>query len=253
LSKRDRVKKEKVVIDYNATQAFFEERGRHEYLSPLNATMYQDNNPDLVEQRDAAEKSVLAPFLKIKPGSTVLDIGCGVGRWGWFLEQHVADIAYNGIDFSAGLIEKARQESARINSTGLNFQVMSAIAIEADELVVKPPYDLLLISGLLIYLNDEDCIKVLNDAYRLCAKGGLIYVREPVGVDDRFTLDKFYSTELGHEYSAIYRTIDELQALFKQAFPESAVEPVVADYLFPENLEKRAETRQYYTVLQRKD
>jgi SAM-dependent methyltransferase len=252
LSERDRIKKERVPIDYSATQAFFDERGRHDYASPLSATMYQDNNPQLVEQRDAAEKAVLAPFLQIKPASAVLDIGCGVGRWGWHLAQQVPDVVYNGIDFSASLVDKALQEAQRLQLPGLNFQVMSAIAIEPGKLLVKPPYELLLISGLLIYLNDEDCIKVLHDAFNLCAVNGLIYIREPVGVSDRFTLNKFYSTELSHEYSAIYRTIEELQALFAQAFPGAEIEPVVSDYLFPESLEKRAETRQYYTVLRRR-
>lgn len=252
VSERGRVKGELVVIDYAATQAFFDARGRREYASPLNATMYQDNDPELVKQRDLAEKAVLAPLLKIDSDSSVLDIGCGVGRWGWFLAERTPNIDYVGIDFSASLIEKAQEEAIQLGLSRLNFQTMSAIAIEPEALIVKPPYDLILISGLLIYLNDADCSKVLADASGLCAPNGLIYIREPVGVIERFTLDRFYSSELSQEYSAIYRTVAELQTLFDQAFSKNIFEPKVADFLFPEGLEKRAETRQYYTVLQRR-
>ena len=252
MSERSRVKGERVVIDYAATQAFFDARGRRQYASPLNATMYQDNDPELVKQRDLAEKAVLAPLLKIDSGSSVLDIGCGVGRWGWFLSERASNIDYVGIDFSASLIEKAQEEALQLGLSQLNFQTMSAITIKPEELFVTPPYDLILISGLLIYLNDEDCSKVLADASRLCAANGLIYIREPVGISERFTLDRFYSSELSQEYSAIYRTVDELHILFDQAFAGDMFEEKVSDFLFPESLEKRVETRQYYIVLQRR-
>lgn len=251
MSTRGRVKGARIDIDYSATQAFFDARGKREYASALSTTMYQDNDPALVEQRDQAEKRVLAPQLRLASGSRILDIGCGIGRWGWFLHDHTPDAEYLGIDFAASLIEKAQAEAVRRGKPDLRFQVMSAIAIEPDALVVPPPYDLVIISGLLIYLNDEDCVKVLADAGRLCAPGGRIYLREPVGVSERFTLDRFYSNELGQEYSAIYRTIDELDRLLEQALEPGRFSVRIAEFLFPDNLEKRAETRQYYTILQK--
>ncbi|MDD1507781.1 class I SAM-dependent methyltransferase [Pseudomonas sp. CNPSo 3701] len=251
MSTQGRIKGTNVPIDYEATQAFFEERGRRDYASALSATMYQDNDPELVRQRDQAEKAVLAPQLQLPAAARALDIGCGVGRWGWFLEQTVSGIGYLGIDFSETLIEKARQEALQRGDNALRFQTMSAIDIRPDELLVQAPFDLVIISGLLIYLNDDDCIRVLRSACQLCAPGGKIYLREPVGVQERLTLDRFYSEELKYEYSAIYRTVAELEALLGQAQVLPALRIQVSASLFPADLEKRTETRQHYFILKK--
>ncbi|MEX5341768.1 class I SAM-dependent methyltransferase [Pseudomonas sp. I2] len=251
MSTRGRLKGERIDIDYRTTQAFFDARGKRDYANVLSTTMYQDHSPELVEQRDQAEKRALAPQLQLHAGSRILDIGCGIGRWGWFIDEQVADAQYLGIDFSPALIDKASTEAQRRSKLGLRFQVMSATAIDPASLVLGAPFDLVIISGLLIYLNDEDCVNVLRHAGQLCAPGGLIYVREPVGVAERFTLDRFYSNELEHEYSAIYRTIVELGQLMAHALEPGAFTAQAAEFLFPADLEKRAETRQYYTILRK--
>ncbi|MBF8162467.1 class I SAM-dependent methyltransferase [Ectopseudomonas hydrolytica] len=246
-----RIKGRHVAIDYDATQSFFESRGQREYSNLLSATMYQDREPDLVEARDLAEKAAVASVLGLSGVRRVLDIGCGIGRWGWFLAERCPRLQYLGLDFSASLIGKAQQEAERRGAAGLSFQVMSATDIRGDELVVPGPFDLLLISGLLIYLNDSDCVKVLRDAARFCTPGGAIYLREPVGVSERFTLDRYYSEELADEYSAIYRTVDELYAMMNESFAGMNVTVEREGFLFPDGLEKRVETRQYFFVLRR--
>jgi cyclopropane fatty-acyl-phospholipid synthase-like methyltransferase len=251
MTTRGRSKGERIDIDYDSMQAFFDKRGKADYANVLSATMYQDQHPELVEERDATEKRVLAPQLQLGEGSRVLDIGCGIGRWGWFVHEQTQNADYLGIDFSASLIDKAKGEAQRRGKPKLQFQVMSATAIEPDALALQGPFDLVIISGLLIYLNDLDCLKLLTQAAQLCAPRGQIYLREPVGVGDRFTLDRFYSTELQHEYSAIYRTIDELDQLLARALTPGQFSARAADFLFAETLEKRAETRQYYTILQK--
>ncbi|WP_416466422.1 class I SAM-dependent methyltransferase [Pseudomonas sp. LFS044] len=246
-----RIKGTHVAIDYDATRAFFEARGNRSYTNVLSATMYQDHNAELVEQRDQAEKTAMADMLGLGQAQRILDIGCGTGRWGWFLAEQCQALDYLGLDFSASLIAKAEQEAATRQLPGMHFQVMSATDIQPDALSVKGPFDLALISGLLIYLNDADCVKVLRDAAHLTAVGGGIYLREPVGVAERFTLDRFYSEELADEYSAIYRTASELHVLMEQAFDGLGLFVQHEGFLFPESLEKRTETRQYFFILRR--
>lgn len=246
-----RVKGKAIDIDYTATRAFFEARGKREFDNVLSATMYQDRNAELVIQRDQAEKAAVADLLGLGDTRRVLDIGCGTGRWSWFLAKHCSGLEYLGIDFSSSLIDKARAEADRRRLSGMQFQVMSATDIHSEELAILAPFDLTLVSGLLIYLNDGDVLKVLRDAARLSAAGGRIYVREPVGVAERFTLDGFYSEELADNYSAIYRTVDELKRLMNHAFMEFDMRIEHERFLFEDGLERRTETRQYCFVLQR--
>ncbi|QKL01327.1 methyltransferase domain-containing protein [Pseudomonas sp. NY5710] len=246
-----RIKGRNVVIDYDATRAFFESRGQREYSNVLSATMYQDHDAKLVEQRDLAEKAAVVGILDLGNTHRVLDVGCGVGRWAWLLAQRCEGLQYLGLDFSASLIEKARAESAIRQLENVHFQVMSATDIQPQAMLLQGAFDLALISGLLIYLNDNDCVKVLRDTAQLCKPGGALYLREPVGVAERFTLDRFYSEELSDEYSAIYRTVDELHALMATAFAGIGMTVEREQLLFPQDLEKRTETRQYFFVLRR--
>lgn len=192
MTDKQRIKGRPVAIDYESTLAFFEGRAAREYRNTLSSTMYQDQQPELVEERDRREKLRVAPGLALGMARRVLDIGCGIGRWGWLLAEEAPQADYLGIDFSAALVEKARDEARQRGYERLLFQRMSATDIRPAELALSPPYDLLLVSGLLIYLNDSDCQELLRQALQLCAPGGRIYLREPVAVEQRLTLDRFF-------------------------------------------------------------
>ncbi|ALZ85450.1 methyltransferase type 12 [Pseudomonas oryzihabitans] len=248
-----RVQGEIVEIDYAATQAFFERRGRQHYQNALSATMYQDNDPGLVAYRDEAEKAAIGMALCSPAPRSVLDIGCGIGRWGWYLADRHPEIDYLGIDFSSSLIAKAHEGALERGYRRLKFQTMSATAIDSTRLELTPPYDLLIVSGLLIYLNDADCLKMLTDLGSLCSSATRFYLREPIALEKRLTLDAFFSSELQDRYSAIYRTLDELKVLLSQAFPAGTLAVDQEGFLFEDSLEKRVETRQYYLILSMKD
>lgn len=49
---------------------------------------------------------ILSEFLPQKP-LLVLDVGCGNGRFGYFLHQHGQIAAYTGVDFSVAYMDKA--------------------------------------------------------------------------------------------------------------------------------------------------
>lgn len=251
MESNSRIKRENVAIDHSAVKNFFEKRGRKVYANALSTTMYQDHEPDLVSARDKHEKDRVEGLLGLKNSIKVLDIGCGIGRWGWFLRERCRNLDYLGIDFSSSLVAIAEREAEKRGSSDTCFQVASAVEVNADSLLRKPPFDLILIAGLLIYLNDNEASEVLRKAGMFCAVGGRIYLREPVGVGERLTLNGYYSSELAGEYSAIYRTQNELGLMFKRASQGMSFEIIDEGYLYPDELEKRAETRQFFTVLKR--
>ncbi len=56
------------------------------------------------------QQLALRPWLNVKPGARVLDVGCGVGRWSRMLAARGANVT--GVDLSPTMIEQARQRAA---------------------------------------------------------------------------------------------------------------------------------------------
>ncbi len=248
MSKERRTHGAAVPIDPERTRAFFEQRARgFRGDQPLTSVLYQDANPQVAAARDAHEKALVLPQLQLHAGARVLDIGCGIGRWADAALPHVA--SYCGVDFSAGLIALARERCEDPRATFFVESAENAPSVLADG---SPRFDRVVISGVLIYLNDAQVEKLIADLPRVLSPDSLIYIREPVGLVDRLTLNQFWSEELKAEYSAIYRSRSELEAqvfapLRQAGFGIVKEEPVYRD----DNLNNRRETLQFYFLLQR--
>lgn len=109
-------------IDTDVTRTFFDNRIKKKLPHRYNYVIYQDANPELALERDMYEKSKIGPLLKIQRYSKVLDIGCGVGRWGDEIAPQLIEGKYVGIDFSKQLIQIAQDNFC--NSAwggGVNF------------------------------------------------------------------------------------------------------------------------------------
>jgi 2-polyprenyl-3-methyl-5-hydroxy-6-metoxy-1,4-benzoquinol methylase len=119
----------------------------------------------------------LLPYLEVdeaRPVSAlrVLDVGCGNGRFGVFLAQHVRrDIAYHGIDSSAALLDHARVALTGVPS--LEF------TLEQRDIVENPPdsgsYDLVALFGVLHHIpGAHNRLDLLRTLAARVAPGGLL-------------------------------------------------------------------------------
>lgn len=245
-----RIKEKIVDINYEETRKFFSSRAKkYKNENPYSVTMYQDNNALLVEQRNKAEQEKILPLLDINENSKIIDIGCGIGRWTEAIKQNIN--LYFGIDFSADLIKIARERNCRQNVT---FDVVSATDILKYEGLNKIiPFNIIIISGVLLYLNDEDVRKVISSLEHISTKDTIIYIREPIGIENRLTLKEVFSEELNDYYNAIYRTEEEYIEIFNQCLKPSEFEVINKGFLFDEisNLNNRKETSQFYFILKK--
>lgn len=249
-SERKRIKKKIESVDYNETHKFFEKRAvKFNEFKPYITTMYQDNNPEIVEERNKKEMEKLLPLLELDESSKVLDIACGIGRWSDAIQQNINE--YCGVDFSSELIKIAQERNTLKNRS---FLVGTANNIEKLlQSNFKGFYDTVLLIGILIYLNDADVKETLNQVERCCKDHAIICIREPVAICERLTLKNYYSEELKDNYNAIYRTEDELKNFFKILL-DKGFEITEKGYLYEEDkLNNRKETFQYYFIFQRKE
>jgi 2-polyprenyl-3-methyl-5-hydroxy-6-metoxy-1,4-benzoquinol methylase len=243
-----RIEKTRVSLNEKAVLDFFEERGRrYDEEKPLVSVLYQDQDPELAVRRDRHEIGTVFPLLPLDRQTRVLDIGCGIGRWADAIADKVA--AYTGVDFSPKLIEIARN---RQRCSSSHFFVGSADEIEKPEIVETGPFDVVIIAGVLIYLNDERLEACLSSLSRICSPTATIYVREPLAMQDRLTLKDIWSDELQQGYSSIYRTASELdlhfsRTLYPNGFGTADFQELYAD----QSLNNRSETRQHFTLIKR--
>lgn len=242
-----RVSGENLPIDEQAVLEFFDRRAERATSDhPLTSVLYQDQHPELAEARDAHEKAVALPLLRLDGSHDVLDVGCGIGRWA----EPVAALAatYCGIDFSAPLVEAARARTTAPNASFLQLPMQLA-----DRTTLRRPrgFDRILMAGVLIYVNDDQMMQTLAAVASCAADDCLVYLREPVATDVRLTLENHWSSDLGCAYSAIYRTDAELLAAIDATLGRAGFAVDAVADLFPDSLNNRTETLQRYYIVRR--
>ncbi len=235
-----RVYKNKINLDKDDLEIFFKERGDRLKKDPLTAVLYQDNNPELAHQRDQFEKEKILPLLKLTRDDKVLDIACGIGRWVDVLHEQVE--LYTGIDFQSEFIRYARNKYKEYSN--ISFLVLDATMISPSTLG-RSDYTKVLIGGLLLYLNDNQITRLFESLVDVTSVDTLVYLREPIAIDDRLSLKKNWSEDLNQNYSAVYRTREEILSLTK-GFVVSK-----EGNMYKNNLNNRKETKQYYFLLKK--
>lgn len=233
-------------IDRKAVSTFFRQRAeKARDLGFIQAVIYQDNNPELALRRDEAEKIKLLPLLNLRGKESVLDVGCGTGRW--------ADVViprckrYVGTDFSQELIGIAQKRLA--SQSNATFICIPAEEVSPD--VVPAPFDIIISLGLLIYLNDDELLRSLRGYASVANNRCKILFREPVGVNSRLTIKEHFSEDMNQIYNAIYRTEEELKDAFDTELVSHGFKLIGSGDVYDASLNNRAETKQKWFLLER--
>lgn len=243
---KNRITGKKQNIDLDSVSNFFDARAKvFKKENPLTSVLYQDSNPEIAKARDKYEKEIATPLLHLDGTQSLLDIGCGIGRWAMELEGKVRN--YVGVDFSNGLIEHAKQ---LCNNENVQFFVAGADQLDNKSVVSNGPFDRFIISGLIIYLNDDQVSCMFQQILNLASPNAEIYIREPLATTQRLTLNNFWSDELQAHYSAIYRDVNEFKEMLELHLSSRIKDKIEITPLYKDDsLNNRAETKQYITVI----
>jgi len=114
----------------------------------------------------------------LKPGMTVLELGCGAGYFTQELARSGADIV--AIDVSPELLEIAR---SNCSSPNVQYQIQNACALSYSEAV----FDSVVGSSVLHHLEIEEA---LRDIYRVLKPMGTIYFTEPNMLNPQIAIQK---------------------------------------------------------------
>jgi len=113
----------------------------------------------------------------LKPGMTVLELGCGTGSFTRGLARSRADII--AIDVSPELLEIAKTNCP----SNVRYQIQNAYALSYSEGV----FDSVVGSSVLHHLEIE---KALRDIYRVLKPAGTIYFTEPNMLNPQIAMQK---------------------------------------------------------------
>ena len=250
---KHRVVGEKIAINESEVKSFFDRRCEKKLPYLYNYVNYQDKHPELALERDRYEKEKILPLLNLRPGCRVLDIGCGVARWATdgVMGTISSEGTYVGVDYTAGLLEMAKQNTASYSNCRFFCGSFQDILSVLPEDLRTARFDVILVNGVMMYINDGDIPTCLGNVNRLLAEGGIAYLKESVGFTERLTLNKTYSDELTSDYSAIYRSIAEYDAFFARCLPDPDFTVLERDDMWKWNLHNRRETTAYYWIIRR--
>ncbi len=247
----DRIYGDKVEIDYSSTLDFFESRGDGKNLgSKYNYVLFQDDTPEIAVKRDSQEKKKICSALDWDNCGKVLDIGCGIGRWG----ESVLEKGwhYIGIDYSKKLLGIAEEN---LKPYGNKKTLLHGSFQEFKETLerngVTGKFQKIFINGVMMYINDSDLEHGIKNILEVCDKTCEVYLKESMASTERLTLDGFYSDSLSQDYTAIYRDIAEYRDLVKKYFIKDGFIIKEEGELFQEELQNRKETLDYYFILKK--
>jgi len=114
----------------------------------------------------------------LKPGMTVLELGCGTGSFTRELARSGADVV--AIDVSPDLLEIAK---ANCSAPNVQYQIQNAYVLSYSEGM----FDSVVGSSVLHHLEVE---KALRDVYRALKPGGTIYFTEPNMLNPQIAIQK---------------------------------------------------------------
>jgi ubiquinone/menaquinone biosynthesis C-methylase UbiE len=159
----------------------------------------------------------------LKPGMTVLELGCGTGSFTRELARSGADVV--AIDVSLELLEIAKANSSAPN---VQYQIQNAYALSYPDAI----FDSVVGSSVLHHLEIEDA---LREIYRVLKPGGAIYFTEPNMLNPQIAIQKnvpWVKRKLGDspDETAFFRSA--LRRLLEQAgYRDIRIDPF--DFLHP--------------------
>lgn len=230
-------------INTSTVQDLFNKRASSMGKSnPYTSVLLGDQNPEYAKEWNEFEKSYILPKLQITEKDSVLDIGCGIGRWA----ESIIPLCsyYCGADFSEEMIKIAKE---RNRFEGKKYDFINCSFQKIAEKCKGKKFSRIIISYICMYINDEDLRKCFESLSDLLDEHGIFYFTETVAIKERLTLKDFYSSAMKTDYSTIYRTPEEYLAYYKNVWGE-----VIKQGFHPHlNKEKEySETDRWYSILE---
>jgi ubiquinone/menaquinone biosynthesis C-methylase UbiE len=198
------------MIDKDKVKAFWDARAQSFGAVDFNSIANLEQDPENLALKVRLETQKVFGYLGPVSGRTVLDLGAGVGQWAFrFVDQGARHVT--AVEYSAELAEIGRREAQSRGVGNLSFVVSPAEAFTAAD-----TFDVVFISGLFVYMNDDQAEKLVSGLERFCHAQTTVLLRDGTGVAKRHEINNHFSKHLQTDYSATYRTAGQYETLFNR-------------------------------------
>jgi ubiquinone/menaquinone biosynthesis C-methylase UbiE len=196
------------MIDKAKVKAFWDARAETYGHLDFNSIANLEQDPENLALKVRLESEKVFAYLGAVAGKTVLDLGAGVGQWAFrFAARGAARVT--AVEYSAALAAIGREEALRSGHAGVEFVVSPA-----EEYAGDGTFDVVFISGLFVYMTNDQAETLVAGLPRFCRADTTVLVRDGTGVPIRHEIDNRHSEHLQTLYSATYRTAAEYEDLF---------------------------------------
>lgn len=198
------------MVDKNKIKSFWDKRADTYQNLAFESIANLEQDPENLKLKIQLETEKVGDYLDSIQGKSVLDLGAGVGQWAFrFVEGGASSVT--AVEYSAPLAEIGRKEAARRGSKNIEFVVSGA-----EEFLSDQTFDIVFISGLFVYMTDEQANLLASHLSSFCHEGTMVLLRDGTAVEKRYEINNRMSDHLQTLYSAIYRTRQEYIDLFKK-------------------------------------
>ena len=198
------------MIERDKVKRFWDARAETYKSLPFESVANLEQDSDNLELKIRLETEKVFAWLPEVRGKSILDLGAGVGQWTFrFAEKDAKSVV--AVEYSEPLAEIGKKEAQHRGLKNVQFFVSPA-----EKYSTSKKFDIIFISGLFVYLNDDQSAELMNKIMQFCHKDSVVLLRDGTGVIGRHEINDRYSNHLKVNYSATYRTKDEYIEMFKK-------------------------------------
>lgn len=220
-------------------KGFWADRAKITEIPRLESQVNFEKDAETADLKINTEVEVVNKELSIRNNDIVIDLGAGNGRFSILFAQRALKVV--AVEYIKDFIDSIEQQAKELLIDNIEL-VNSA----AEDFCRENYADILFVSGLLQYLDEDQYSKTISNISKTLKDEGVLFIREAVSVlESEFVVDKF-SEELNAYYYSKYRTSDQHISAFRDSgFVLEKTAPFFEDGSI---LNKRVETRLHYFI-----
>ena len=200
-----------IMLDPAKVKDFWEKRVKAYKNVAFESVANLEQDPDNLQLKIRDEVEKVFDWLPDLKGKRIVDLGAGVGQWSFRFANRMAE-QVTAVEFTESLSQLGTEEARKRQCTNVEFIVSPAEKFRSEK-----SYDVVFISGLFVYLNDDQAESLINNLPSLCDQDTVVLLRDGTGVAGRHEINDRLSEHLQANYSATYRTREQYKALFEKA------------------------------------